>query len=388
MPACPRPGWAIAVLSALALTACERPAAPAAVTPADCLTRVAADPPALPWTSLHARDLAGAPLDATGRRCVSGLLGTTPFAVPQAYDAAHASVQAFHGEDTGLRLGTPAFERGQLVRLDGTAERGIWLLRIDTDLQSESGRYDLLFTTGADGRLRDTLLIGADGARYRRDANLLRADRFSVIEQTGSEAAQGPTYAAAFTIGQDGRIALDPSGSAELRTALPAAAAGADDAGAADEGPEFAQSIEEIDGAPGDLAAIRHVLFADGSVVEDSIAAAGPPAAAHAVLALGSSGIAGFVLSVLEPTDAQPTAGRTVYRIASVTIPGPPRALGATAGAIGWEPAAHGVLITLPIDYAFERPGGDARSDQPESEILTRVLRVRYADGQLHRSGG
>ncbi|PZQ14041.1 MAG: hypothetical protein DI564_10800 [Rhodanobacter denitrificans] len=388
MPACSRPGWAIAVLSALALAACERPAAPAAATPTDCLTRAAADPPTLPWTSLHARDLAAAPLDAGGRSCVSGVLGTTPFAIPQAYDAVHAPVQRFHGEDAGLRLGVPAFEHGQLVRLDAAAERGIWLLRIGTGLEMEGGRYDLLFTTGADGRLRDSLLIGADGARYRRDANLLRADRFAVIEQTGREAAQGPTYAAAFTIGPDGRIALDPSGTAELRAALPAAPGGADETGAADEGPEFAQSIEEIDGAPGDLAAIRRVLFADGNVVEESITAAAPPAAAHAVLALGSSGIAGFELSVLEPADAQPTAGRTVYRIASVSIPGPPRALGAKVGTIGWEPAARGVLITLPIDYAFERPGGDARTGQPDSEILTRVLRLRYADGQLHRSDG
>jgi hypothetical protein len=383
MPACPRPGWAIAVLSALALAACERPAAPAAATPADCLARAAADPPVLPWTSLHARELTGAPLDASGRACVSGVLGTRTFAVPQAYDASHAPVQTFHGEDAVLRLGAPAFEHGQLVRLETAAERGIWLLRIDSGGKIEGGRYDLLFTTGTDGRLRDTLLIGADGTRYRRDANLLRADRFAVIEQTGLDEAQGPTYAAAFTIGPDGRIALDPSGSAELRAALPATAAGADASDAADEEPEFAQSIEEIDGAPGDLAAIRRALFADGSVVEASVAAAG----AHAVLALGSSGIAGFVLSVLEPADAQPTAGRTVYRIASVTIPGPSRALGATAGAIGWEPAGHGALITLPIDYAFERPGGAERTGQPESEILTRVLRVRYADGQLHRAG-
>lgn len=387
MPACPRPGWAILVLSALALAACERPAPPAAATPADCLDQAAADPPALPWTSLHARELAAAPLDATARSCVSDVLGATPFALPQAYDAAHASVQAFHGEDAGLRLGAPAFERGQLVRLDAADARGIWLLRIETGREIEGGRYDLLFTTGADGRLRDTLLIGADGVHYRRDANLLRADRFAVVEQTGREETPGPTYAAAFTIGADGRIALDPSGTAELRAALPAAPAGADASGTADEGPEFSQSIEEIDGAPGDLTAIRRVLFADAGVVEASVAPAGPPAAAHAVLALGSSGIAGFVLSVLEPADAQPTAGRTVYRIASVTIPAPPRALGATAGTIGWEPGAHGVLITLPIDYAFERPGGDARTGQPENETLTRVLRVRYADGQLHRIG-
>lgn len=384
MPACPRPGWAIAVLSALALAACERPAAPAAATPADCLARAAVDPPVLPWTSLHARELAGVPLDASGRACVSGVLGTTAFAVPQAYDPTHAPVQTFHGEDAGLRLGAPAFDRGQLVRLDTAAERGVWLLRIGNGGgKIEGDHYDLLFTTGADGRLRDTLLIGAEGARYRRDANLLRADRFAVIEQTGREEAQGPTYAAAFTIDPDGRIALDPSGSAELRAALPAAVAGADASLAAEEGPEFAQSIEEIDGAPGDLEAIRRALFADGSVVEASVAAAG----AHAVLALGSSGIAGFVLSVLEPADAQPTAGRTVYRIASVMIPGPSRALGASAGAIGWEPAGHGVLITLPIDYAFERPGGAVRTGRPESETLTRVLRVRYADGQLHRAG-
>lgn len=383
MPACPRPGWAIVVLSALALAACERPAPPAAATPADCLNQAAADPPVLPWSALHARELAAAALDAAGRGCVAAVLGTTPFATPQAYDEAHAPVQSFHGEDAGLRLGAPAFERGQLIRLDAAAGRGIWLLRIDSGGETGRARYDLLFTTGADGRLRDTLLIGADGARYRRDANLLRADRFAVIEQTGREDAPGPAYAAAFTIGGDGRIALDPSGSAELRAALPAAAV-ADGSEAGDEGPEFAQSIEEIDGAPGDLAAIRRALFEDGSVVAASIAAAGPPAA---VLALGSSGTADFVLSVLEPADAQPTAGRTVYRIASVTIPGPPHALGATAGAIGWEPAGDGVLITLPIDYAFGPPGGDARAGRRQSEVRTRVLRVRYIDGQLHRAG-
>ncbi|HUD42341.1 MAG TPA: hypothetical protein VMR06_10160 [Dokdonella sp.] len=223
MPACPRPGWAIAVLSALSLSACERPAPPAATTPTDCLTRAAADPPVLPWTSLHARELAGAPLDASGRDCIAGVLGATRFAAPQAYDADAAAAQRLPGEDADLRLGPPPLARGRLVRLDSAADRGIWLLRIETGPETAGGRYDLLFTTGADGRLRDTVLIGADRAHYRRDANLLRADRFAVIEQTGDEQAHRPTYAAAFTIDRDGRIALDPSGTAELRAALPPA---------------------------------------------------------------------------------------------------------------------------------------------------------------------
>lgn len=387
MPACPRPGWLPIVFTALILGACERPAPPAAAAPGACLAQAAGPAPPLPWISLHARELAGAPLDSAGRSCVEAALGSTAFATPQAYDDAYAPLQAFHGEDAALRLDAlKKTERGILVGLDSSGERGIWLLRIETGLEMEGGRYDVLFTTGADGRVRDTLLIGADGLQYRRDANLLHADRFAVLEQTGREDTRGPAYAAAFAIDRAGRIGLDASGTAELRAVMPdtAPAPATGEPSAPEAAYPSASSLEEVDGAPGDLDAVRRLLFRDATVVEASITRPDPRVGAQTVLALGGADIGGFVLYVLDPVEPQPTPGRTVYRVASLTVPEPPRVLGATVGTIGWRNTGEGALITLPIDYAFERPGGDPRTGEPASDTVPQLVRVRYAEGRLH----
>lgn len=375
----------------LALTACERTAPPTASAPATsrtsgCLVNLPAAPLIAPAASLQAQEFAATPLDANGMRCLGEVLGAQVFATPQHYDPAYAPIQATHGEDTALRWDKLGHQRVQLLRISQGPAASAWLLRIDTGLALEGGRYDLLFTSDAQGRLREHLLVGADGVRYQRSMDLHSPNQFSLQESGERETAPGRDYRAAFQIGDDGHIALDPGG---VSTPLDAAAvnSSASNEPRASAGDESATSLEEVDGAAGDAEAIRRLLFSDSGVIEESVQRHDFADGSLGMLAIGRTGTAGLAIYVFRPAQPPAAAGRTRYQVASLAIAEPDGVVGAELGKVAWKPAADGAAITLTLRYDVLRPGGNRDSGEPETMTQEQVLQLRYdqAAGALRR---
>lgn len=380
------------ILLLLALGACERSAPPAAPASAGtgqapgCLVNLPAAPLIAPAASLQAQEFAAMPLDASGLRCLHEVLGGQPFATPQHYDPAYAPIQAAHGEDAALRWEKLRHERVQLLRISQGPAASAWLLRIDTGLALEGGRYDLLFTSDARGRLREQLLVGADGVRYRRSMDLRSPTEFSLQESGGREAASGTDYRAAFQIDDEGHIALDPGGATAPLDAA-AVNSSASDEPVTRTGDESATSLEEVDGAAGDTEAIRRLLFSDSGVIEESVQRHDFADGGLGVLAIGRAGAAGLVIYVFRPAPPAAAAGRTRYAVASLAIAEPDGAVGAELGKVAWKPAAAGATITLALRYDVVRPGDHADSSEPETLTRQQTLQLHYdaAAGALRR---
>lgn len=359
------------------------PAASAAAT--NCLTALPSSPLTAPSASLYAQDFAAARLDAAGLRCIASVWGETRFASPEAYDPNYARVQAAHGEDTDLHWSSVTRERVQLLRVAQGAAATTWLLRIDSGRALEGSRYDLIFTSDAQGKLRDQMLVGVEGIRYRRNVDLRSPTQFTVLENAGREQQTGPDYNAAFRIDDSGRISHDPNGvTAALDAAAINSSAVTNDTGA-DDGTYSSSSIETVDGAPGDAEAIRQLLFSDSGVTEEIVQRQALADGALAMVAVGRTEVAGLVLYVLRPT-ATGANKETRYDVASLTFPEPAQAIGGDLGTVSWAAQKDGVDIALPMRYAFSREGGNPDSGEPEARSVEQVLRARLvlADGKLH----
>lgn len=373
----------------LALSACQ-PAAPTATPSAtseargNCLLTLPAAPLTAPSASLYTQDFAAASLDDTGLRCIGSIWGDTRFASPAIYDAGYARVQAVHGEDTDLHWSGIGHERVQLLRIAQGAAATTWLLRIDSGRALEGSRYDLIFTSDARGMLRDHMLVGVEGVRYRRDVDLRSPTQFTVLEHTGREQQAGPDYRAAFRIDDGGRISHDPRGTV---TALDAAVVNSSAAtgNPGDDGTYSSQSLETVDGAAGDAEAVRQLLFSDSGVTEEVVRREALADGTLAMLAVGRTEVAGLVLYVLRPT-ANGTRGETRYDVSSLTFPEPAQAVGGELGAVVWTALKDGVDIVLPMRYALLREGGNPDSGEPETYGVERTLHARLTltDGSLH----
>jgi hypothetical protein len=241
-------------------------------------------------------------------------------------------------------------------------------------------------TSDAQGRLREQLLVGAEGVRYQRSMDLRSPNQFSLLESGGREQSAGPDYRAAFLIDDDGHIARDPSGAtAPLDAAVVNSSAGSEPLPGAHD--ESMTSLEEVDGPPGDAEAIRRLLFADSGVLEESVQRHDFADASLGLLAIGRSGTAGLVIYVFRPTTPAAAAGRTRYQVASLALAEPDGALGVEPGKASWKPSASGVSITLQLRYDFLRPGGNADSGEPETLVREQALQLHYdlASGELRR---
>lgn len=380
-----------ALLLALVVSACTPDRAPpAAATPAatpSCLAALTVTPLTAPSASLYAQDFAAAPLDAAGLRCMATVFGETRFASPEARDPNYARVQAVHGEDTDLHWSSVARERVQLLRIAHGAAATTWLLRIDTGLAMEGSRYDLVFTSDAQGKLRDQMLVGVEGVRYRRNVDLRSASQFTVLENLGREQQTGPDYNAAFRIDDSGRISHDPNGvtSALDPAAVNSSAASRESADGAD---YAANSVETVDGAPGDAEAVRRLLFSDSGVIEEFVRREVLADGRIALLAIGRTEGAGLVVYVLQPQSTG-TARQTNYGVASLTFPEPALAVGGEIGKVDWKADKDQVEITVPMRYDFVREGGNPDSGEPTTHTVEQVLRARLdlASGTLRRVG-
>jgi hypothetical protein len=361
------------------------PTAPASAS-VNCLAALPATPLPAPAASLYAQDFAAAPLDAAGLRCVAGVLGETRFASPEAHDPNYARFQAAHGEDKDLHWSGVGHERVQLLRIAQGAAATTWLLRIDTGVALEGSRYDLIFTSDAQGTLRDQMLVGVEGVRYRRDVDLRNPAQFTVLENSGRAQQTGPDYNAAFRIDDSGRISHDASGAT---TALDPAAINSSAANGNEATPyrgESATSREIVDSAPGDAEAIRQRLFSDSGVTEEIVQKHTLADGSLAMLAVGRTDAAGLVLFVFRPLAAS-TGKRTEYHVSSMTFPEPAQAIGGELGAPGWKADKDGVAITLPMRYEVLREGGNADSGESATRAVERQLRARLdlASGELQR---
>lgn len=376
---------------ALVVSACTPAQAPPATTPPvatpNCLAALTVTPLTAPAASLYAQDFAATPLDAAGLRCIAQVFGQTRFASPEAHDPNYARVQAVHGEDTDLHWNGVAHERVQLLRIAHGAAATTWLLRIDTGLAMEGSRYDLVFTSDAQGRLRDQMLVGVEGVRYRRNVDLRSASQFTVLENVGREQQAAPDYNAAFRIDDSGRISHDPNGvtSALDPAAVNSSAASSAGAGGAD---YAANSVETVEGAPGDAEAVRRLLFSDSGVIEEFVRREALADGRLAMLAIGRTDVAGLVIYVLQP-QATGAARQTSYGVASLALPEPAQAVGGEVGEVDWKAAAGTVEISVPVRYDFVREGGNPDSGEPATRNVEQVLRVQLdlASGMLRRVG-
>lgn len=368
----------------LAVAGCSEPpmapaAAPVRAHP-NCLAALPATPLVAPAAALYTQEFAATPLDAAGLHCLGQVLGDTRFASPQAHDGAYVRIQASHGEDQELRWPELPRERVQLLRIAQGTAATTWLLRIDTGLAMEGSRYDLLFTSDAQGQLRDQMLVGVEGAQYRRTVDLRSPAQFTVLEQGGREEQAGPDYAAAFRIDDSGRLSPDPGGVVAPLDAATVNSAAADS--------DSATSVETVDGAPGDIESVRRLLFSDSGVLEETVQKHSLADGSLAMLAVGRIDAAGLVLYVLRPAHEQPAAGRTQYLVASLSFAEPARALGGELGNIGWKADKDAVAIVLPVRYEFLREGGNADAGATETRSSDQELRARLdlVSGELRSS--
>lgn len=363
------------VLPLLLLAACQpaspppaatAPAAPPATATA-CFLGLPAGELKTPASNVYAQELSAPALDEAAQRCIAGLLGEQAFASPLRFDPAYAPVQQAHGEDAGLYWSSTPRRQVQLLRIGGSANASTWLLRIDTGLEMEGARYDLLLSVDAQGRLLDQLLAGADGVLYRRSFSLPGANEFSLEEQGGREEQPGPDYHARFRIDDSGRIVLVAGAQTAASDAPP--------------GGESASSLEDVPGAAGDAEAIRQLLFSDSGVLEEIVQRQNLADGGLAMLAVGRTESAGLVVYVFRPV-AGSGGGKTRYQVASLTLPEPARAVGGELGKIEWQADKDGAALVLPMRYDLLREGGNADSGEAETQPSEVRLRLRYDGGR------
>lgn len=365
------------VLPLLLLAACQPasppPAAPPATTTA-CFLGLPAGELKTPASNVYAQELTAPALDEAAQRCIAGLLGEQAFAPPLRFDPAYAAVQQAHGEDAGLYWSSTPRRQVQLLRIARSANASTWLLRIDTGLEMEGARYDLLLSVDAQGRLLDQLLAGADGVLYRRSFSLPSANEFSLEEQGGREEQPGPSYHARFRIDDRGRIVLVAGAQAAVAATDPASSG------------ESASSLEDVPGAAGDAEAIRQLLFSDSGVLEEIVQRQNLADGSLAMLAVGRTESAGLVAYVFRPV-AGSGGGKTRYQVASRTLPEPARAVGGELGKIEWQADRDGAALVLPMRYDLLREGGNADSGEAETQASEVRLRLRYdsGSGELRR---
>lgn len=369
-------------LALLLLAGCGRQADGDAAAPAPAAT--AATMPALrcmPTTLVTLRlprseGLAlpqeGGPANASTVDCVLSLFGNRPLKSPVAFDRAYAPVFAFHEEDGTRTLASLPREALHLFRLGEVGGASAWLLRVDTGLEMEGSRYDVLFTTDrASGALVDQLLVGAMGVMYRRDYDIDAADAFAIREDTGREDAAGPGYRARYRVTDEGRFVL-ASGQV-----LPAPGPEAEtDAEAG--GPLSGISLHTLPGAFGTLAPIRALLF-DGGDVEEKAIVRVDAGRTPLMLAIGRTGIAGFALYVLAEVPGA-GAGGTRYRVSRLTLDAPAGAVSAALRGHRWRVDEEGgARIALSLRYRMPRRGGARASGEPET-LAADVERVALYD--------
>lgn len=366
------------LLPLLLLAACQPatpPPAPPAPAPATaCFLGLPSGELKTPVSDVNAQELSAPALDEAAQRCIGALLGEQPFATPLRFDAAYATVQQAHGEDASLYWSSTPRRQVQLLRISRSATASAWLLRIDTGLEMEGARYDLLLTVDAQGRLLDQLLAGADGVLYRRSLSLPSSSEFRLDEQGGREEQPGPRYHARFRVDDSGRIGLVPGAQAAN------AAAAAPDPG------ESATSLEEVPGAAGDAEAIRQLLFSDSGVLEEVVQRHSLTDGSLAMLAVGRTESAGLIAYVFRPVPGS-SNGKTRYQVASLTLPEPAQAVGGELGKIEWQADKDGAAVVLPMRYDLVREGGNADSGEAETQATEVRLRLRYdsARGALRR---
>ena len=229
-------------------------ARPATATPALRCMPTALVTLRLPRSEGFALPQDGEPANASTVDCVLSLFGDRPLKSPVAFDRAYAPVFAFHEEDGTRSLTSLPREALHLFRLGDVGGASTWLLRVDTGIEMEGSRYDVLFTTDrASGALVDQLLVGAMGVMYRRDYDIDAVDAFAIREDTGRENIAGPGYRARYRILDDGRFAL------ALGQVLPASDGPPAPVDAAESLSGI--SLETLPGAFGALAPIRALLF-------------------------------------------------------------------------------------------------------------------------------
>jgi hypothetical protein len=272
----------------------------------------------------------------------------------------------------------------QLRRLAGRGAQGVWWLRAESETAMEGARYDILFATDNDGALVDQIVVGAEGMMYQRDFDLNDPLHFRLREDTGREQNTGPRYR--------GEFAFDEGGHIKVVTSREEPPAGGDADGPSDavasQAPgtlepsdgAIGTSIESAVGAPGDLAAVRDLLFDSDAVLEELVESH-PIGKRAVVLAVGRADVASFVLYVLTPTAQQPTAGRTQYTVASVVFPEPDQVLGAevTAHDFTAQSDGSGARIALRVRYDVLQPGGNPDTGEPATVGQDAALIADYA---------
>ncbi|WP_440223795.1 hypothetical protein ACQQ2N_00950 [Dokdonella sp. MW10] len=337
----------------------------------DCLSRLPVGTLEAPLAALHARDFDAVPLDEAGQACVAAVFGDRTLGTPAEVDAGHAAVQAFHGEDADLRYATMPRRKVRLWQLGDDHVPRWWLLRIDTGLAMEGARYDVVLSTDAEGRLVDRMLVGADGVRYRRDADLRGARGLVVREDTGRESEQGPGYAAAFEVDADGR--LRHVADADTSPLVAQLAEGADELDSA--------SVVEVAGSFGEVAPLREMLFPADGPLEDAIEHRALGDGTPAVFALGQTdAVGGLVLHVLVPA-GQGEAGVTTYVASSLAIDEATPPLNAEVIAREWHATPDGAAIRVRLRYDEEVPGGDPATGEPATTPREHVVAARYDAG-------
>lgn len=216
----PRPAHRIACLaSVLVLAACSGAGDPPPPTAAATSSAAPSRPvlqcmPSAP-VPLHLPIEEGLALDhddlgtpAAAIDCALSLFGDAPLKTPLGFDLAYARVFRFHEEDGTLAPAAIPRANAQLFRLGDAGDADTWLLRLDTGVELEGSRYDVLFSTDRDsGELVDQLLVGARGLMYRRDYDIDGATAFAIREETGRAALAGPSYLARYEVRPDGRFA-------------------------------------------------------------------------------------------------------------------------------------------------------------------------------------
>jgi len=373
---------ALAASIALAFANCAEP------TPADADPGAAASPAAANDSVLHCMPTALVSLrlplgeglalehdevetDARAVDCVLLLFGKGALKSPAAFDRAYGQVFAYHEEDGTLALPSIPRETVQLLRLGEAGDANTWLLRIDSGVELEGSRYDVLFSTGkADGELVDQLLVGAMGVLYRRDYDIDAADAFAIREDTGREASVGPGYRARYRVGADGRFVLVsgqvlPPPSSTPEAGLPSR-------------PRSGTSLETLPGRFGEIAPIRALLFEDGEVEEKAIVridAGDMPV----MLAIGVADVASFALYVLGEVPSPAVGGNTLHRVSSLLLDPPAGAVSAELLGHRWQAGADGrVRIELALRHEVPRPGGDPETGEPENIAVNATVVALY----------
>jgi len=332
----------------------------------------------LPVSEGFALAQAGEAANASTADCLLSLFGNRPLKSPVAFDRAYAPVFAFHEEDGTRTLASLSRNALHLFRVGDVGDASMWLLRVDTGMEMEGSRYDIVFTTDrASGALVDQLLVGATGVLYRRDYDLDDAGSFAIREDTGREAEAGPGYRARYRVEPDGRFALvsgqvlpppgaDPGPVVDAARARPGI------------------SLETLPGGFGALAPIRALLFDDGGVEEKAIVRIddgdGP-----LMLAIGQVDVVGFALYVLDEVPAAGD-GNTLYRIGGTVLDAPRGAVSADLRLHRWQAGPDGrVRITLSLRYRLPHPGGDPATGEPETMTadVERVVVYDPATGAL-----